>query len=337
MGNLELLQIIWFILIGFLFTGYSVLDGFDLGVGSLLPFLAKKEEEKKLLFKAIGPFWDGNEVWLVTAGAALFAAFPYAYATVFSGFYLAFMLLLFSLIFRAVSLELWGLDEKRKSFWEWAFVIGSFLPSLLYGIALGNVVAGIPLDKHMDFTGSFFTLFRPFPLAVGILGLMAILLQGGTYAVMKSSGEVRKRARKIVNAIWILFLILLVLCFFIAYVYIPGITGRFFMWFSLIVVLVSWILLKIFLNKGNDTAPFYMSSISFIGLWGITGAVHFPNLVKSSNNHSFSLTIHNASSTELTLKLMFIIVLIGMPIVMAYSAYIYKVFKGKVSIEEKEY
>lgn len=337
MGNLELFQIIWFVLIGFLFAGYSVLDGFDLGVGSLLPFLAKKEEEKRLLFNAIGPFWDGNEVWLVTAGAALFAAFPYAYATVFSGFYLAFMLLLFSLIFRAVSLELWSLDERRKSFWEWAFVIGSFLPSLLYGIALGNVVVGVPLNEHMDFTGSFFTLFRPFPLAVGLFGLIAILLQGGTYAVMKSSGEVRKRARKIVNTLWILFFLFLAVCFLSTYIYMPEITGKLFMWVSLMAVIVSWILLKIFLNKGNDTAPFYMSSISFMGLWGIIGAVHFPNLVKASNNPSFSLTIHNASSTELTLKLMFIIVLIGMPVVMAYSAYIYKVFKGKVGIEEKGY
>ncbi|HUU51724.1 MAG TPA: cytochrome d ubiquinol oxidase subunit II, partial [Candidatus Heimdallarchaeota archaeon] len=171
METWDILRNIWFILIGVLFVGYSILDGFDLGIGALFPFLGKKEEEKEALIKSIGPFWDGNEVWILTGGGALFAAFPHAYATVFSGFYLALMAILFSLIFRAVSLEFRAHDTKRKRFWEGAFVVGSFLPSLLFGVALGNVVVGVPLDNTMNYTGNFFKLLRPFPLAVGLLGL----------------------------------------------------------------------------------------------------------------------------------------------------------------------
>ena len=175
MESLDLFRNIWYVLIGVLLLGYSILDGFDLGIGILFPFLAKDEKDKKVLFSSIAPFWDGNEVWLITGSAALFAAFPQAYATVFSGFYLALMLLLFALIFRAVSIEFWHTDEKRRKFWEWAFVTGSFFPSLLYGTVLGSVVVGIPLNENMDFTGNFFILLRPYPLIIGLLGLSAII------------------------------------------------------------------------------------------------------------------------------------------------------------------
>jgi cytochrome d ubiquinol oxidase subunit II len=192
MEPLIFLQNTWYLLLGVLLIGYSILDGFDLGVGCLVPLVAKNDADKRMLFNAIGPFWDGNEVWLLTGGGALFAAFPHVYATVFSGFYLALMLVLFSLIFRAVALEFWSYDEKRKKLWEWAFVVGSFLPSLLYGVALGNVVVGIPLNEQMEFTGNFFTLLRPFPLAVGLLGFAAILLQGCTYTILKTSGPLKE-------------------------------------------------------------------------------------------------------------------------------------------------
>ena len=201
------LQNIWFVLIGVLFVGYAILDGFDLGIGSLFPFLAKKEEEKDALYKTIGPFWDGNEVWLLTAGGALFAAFPHTYATVFSGFYLALMLVLFSLIFRAISIEFRAHDLKRQKLWDGALVIGSLLPSLLYGVALGNVILGIPLDSNMDYAGNFFLLLRPFPLLIGLFGLVAILVQGATYAAYKTEGEIQSRARKIAQKLWIKYFI----------------------------------------------------------------------------------------------------------------------------------
>lgn len=334
MDTLELLQNIWFILVGLLLMGYSILDGFDLGIGTLLPFLAKKDEEKKVLFKAIGPFWDGNEVWLLTGGGALFASFPHAYATVFSGFYLALMLVLFALIFRAVSTEFFIHDEKDRKVWEWCFIIGSFLPSLLFGVALGNVILGVPLDRGMNFTGNFFTLLRPFPLVVGLLGLNAILLQGTTYAASKTSGDIQKRARALTNKLWVSFICLFVLSFIAVVVYLPGALKKILAWLAAIVVLAGWVFIKKCIGKGKETLAFFMSSLSFVGLWGIVGALHFPYLVRASNDLSLSLTVRNASSTELTLKVMLIIALVGMPLVLFYTYFIFKTFKGKIKINE---
>jgi len=330
METIELLQIIWFVLIGVLLIGYSILDGFDLGVGALLPFLAKKDEEKRALFNAIGPFWDGNEVWLITGGAALFSAFPQAYATVFSGFYLAFLIVLFSLIFRAVSLEFWGLDEERRGLWEWSFTIGSFFPSLLYGVALGNVISGIPLDQGMEYKGGFLTLFRPFPLGLGLLGLAAILMQGTTFSAMKLNGEIQERARRITGKLQKIYIVLLILSFVLACIYVSGTISNTLAWLFLLVTLVSWFGIRFFLNEGKDTIAFYMSSLAFLGLWGIVGSIHFPYLVRASNDPSLSLTIYNASSSVMTLKVMLVIALIGLPIVIGYSIYVYRVFKGKI-------
>ena len=201
METWDLLKNVWFLLIGVLLAGYSVLDGFDLGIGALFPFLAKSEDEKRTLIRTIGPVWDGNEVWLLTGGGALFAAFPLAYATVFSGFYLALMVVLFALILRAVSLEFRAHDPARKGLWEAAFVGGSALPALLFGVALGNVVVGIPLDARTEFTGNFFTLLRPVPLIFGVLGLCAFLLHGSAYAALKTEGALQARARKAVKVL----------------------------------------------------------------------------------------------------------------------------------------
>lgn len=333
MELLDILRNVWFIIIGFLLLGYSILDGFDLGIGILFPFLAKKEEEKQLLLKAIGPFWDGNEVWLITGGGALFASFPHAYATVFSGFYLALMLVLFSLIFRAVSIEFYSHDEKNKKIWEKAFIIGSFLPSLLFGVALGNVILGVPLNESMNFTGNFFTLLRPYPISIGLLGLNAILLQGSTYAALKTSGEVQERARNLTSKLWFSFIFVFGLSFVMTLFYLPGVLSRILPWIFALVVLTSWAWLKKSLKNSEDSRAFLMSSMQFVGLWGIVGAIHFPNLVRASNCTYLNLTIYNASSTELTLKVMSIIALIGMPLVIAYTIYLYKVFEGKVSLK----
>ena len=333
METLHFLQTTWFILIGVLLLGYSILDGFDLGIGTLLPFLAKKEKEKEVLLQAVGPFWDGNEVWLITGGGALFASFPHAYATVFSGFYLALMLVLFALIFRAVSIEFMTHDEKNRKTWEWCFVIGSFLPSLLFGVALGNVVVGIPLDKNMEFTGNFFTLLRPFPLSAGLLGLNAILLQGTTYTALKSVGDLRKRARRLTHKLRFSFIVLFLLTAVLGVLTIPGPKNRILAWLAVLVVIAGWFLISRFVKKGNDTLSFVMSSLVFTGLWGIVAAVQFPYLVRAGGDLSLSLTVRNASSSALTLKVMLIIVLIGMPLVLFYTYYIFKTFKGKIKIE----
>lgn len=326
---MEILQIIWFILIGVLFIGYSILDGFDLGVGTLLPFLSKNEGDSKKIFNAIGPLWDGNEVWLLTAGGALFAAFPHAYATVFSGFYLALMLVLFAMIFRAVSLEFWSLEEKSKLKWQWTFVIGSALPSLLFGVALGNIIQGIPLDDKMEFTGNFFTLLRPLPLSIGLLGLAAILLQGSAFAALKTSGGIQSRARALVSKISIGYLALLVLAVAVSIIILPDVKSNIAGWVSLLIVAAAVLLAKKFSAQGKDFTSFIMSSVSFLGLWLMTGSYIFPNLVKSVADPKLSITIFNGSSSTLTLKVMLAIALIGMPLVIGYTAYVYRVFKGK--------
>ncbi len=329
METITFLQTAWFILIGVLFVGYSILDGFDLGVGILFPFIARDDAEKETLIRAIGPLWDGNEVWLLTAGGAFFAAFPIAYATVFSGFYLALMIVLFSLIFRAVSLEFWKNDE-RKKLWGWALFTGSIIPSLLYGVALGNVVYGVPLTAGYEFDGNFFTLLRPYPLLTGLLGLVAIIVQGSAYTALKTEGALQERARQTGRKMALLLIAIFVLLFVSALVYFPGLASRAITWLLALCTLAMMALCLFSLSKGKDLYSFIFSSLGFAGLWGITGYMLFPNLVRASNNEVNSITIQNSASGPLTLKVMFIIALIGMPFVIAYTAYVYRIFRGKV-------
>ena len=329
MENATFLQNVWFLLIGVLLAGYAVLDGFDLGVGVLFPFLAKTEEEKRTLIGAIGPVWDGNEVWLLAGGGALFAAFPMAYATVFSGFYLALMLVLFALILRAVSLEFRAHDPKRKGLWEAAFVGGSALPALLFGVALGNVVGGVPLDARTEFAGTFFTLLRPLPLAFGLLGLCAFLMHGAAYAALKSEGALYERARRTARTMAIAFAAAFALAFVAVLIYLPAAVRSAPAWVLSLVVWLSLVLFARSSKKGRDGRAFAFSSAAFLGLWGMIGAIQYPNLVRATAPE-LSLTIANASSSALTLKVMLIIALVGMPVVIGYTVFAYRVFKGKV-------
>lgn len=333
MDTLTLLQIIWFVLIGVLFAGYAVLDGFDLGIGSLLPFLTGSDEKKTaVIFKTIGPVWDGNEVWLITAGGALFAAFPHAYATVFSGFYLALMLVLVGLILRAVSIEFFTLEAENKSIWAKTFFIGSLIPSILFGVALGNVILGVPLDARMEFTGSFFTLLRPFPLALGLLGLTAILMQGITYTILKTDGEISSTAYNLSGKIYYGYAVLFVIALILSYIFIPDRMSSIPAWAATVVFAVSMAALKYSLTAKNEMKAFLFSSLAFISLWGIAGSIQFPVLVNSIDTSSLNITIYNASSGKLTLSVMLGIALLGMPLVIAYSIYVYRVFKGKIKM-----
>jgi cytochrome d ubiquinol oxidase subunit II len=328
METWDLLRNVWFLLVGVLLAGYSVLDGFDLGIGALFPFLAKSEDEKRTLIRAIGPVWDGNEVWLLTGGGALFAAFPLAYATVFSGFYLALMLVLFALILRAVSLEFRAHDPKRRGLWEAAFVGGSALPTLLFGVALGNVVVGIPLDTRTEFTGNFFTLLRPLPLIFGVLGLCAFLLHGSAYAALKTEGALQARARKAIKPLVAATSLAFLLSFIAVWIYLPGGLKSLPAWIFAVIVWISLGFLMRSGKKANDKRTFLLSSSTFLGLWGIVGSIHYPNLIRATDP-SLSLTIANASSSALTLKVMLIIALVGMPLVVGYTIFAYRVFKGK--------
>jgi len=331
MDTLALLQIIWFVLIGVLFAGYAVLDGFDLGIGSLLPFLTGSDEKKTdALFKSIGPVWDGNEVWLITGGGALFAAFPHAYATVFSGFYLALMIVLLGLILRAVSNEFFHLETENKNIWAKTFFIGSLIPSILFGVALGNVILGVPLDSRMEFTGSFFTLLRPFPLAIGVLGLCAILMQGITYTILKTDGEINETAYGLSGKIYFGYAALFVIALIFSWIFIPDRMSSIPAWIAAVVFIVSMAALKYYLTAKSEMKAFLFSSLAFISLWGIAGAIQFPILVNSSESSSLNITIYNASSSKLTLSVMLGIALVGMPLVVAYTIYVYRIFKGKI-------
>ncbi len=329
MRTWDLLRTAWFILIGVLLAGYSVLDGLDLGLGVLFPFLAKGAEEKRELRGAIGPFWDGNEVWLLTGGGALFAAFPEAYATVFSGFYLALMLVLFALILRAVSLEFQAHARRGRGFWEKVFVAASAVPALLFGVALGSVVAGIPLDGRFEFTGNLFTLLRPLPVVFGLLGLAAFSLQGSVWAALKTSSGVQERARKAASKIALVFGALFLLALIMTAIYLPQDLRKPLAWVFSAVVILAVAGVRRAIGKKKDGSALWLSSAAFVGLWGIVGAIQFPNLVRASDAAS-SLTIHNASSSALTLRVMLLMALIGMPIVIGYTVFSYRVFKGKV-------
>ena len=329
METASFLQNAWFLLIGVLLAGYSVLDGFDLGVGALFPFLARTEEDKAVLTGAIGPVWDGNEVWLLAGGGALFAAFPPAYATVFSGFYLALMLVLFSLILRAVSLEFRAHDPARRRFWEAAFVGGSALPALLFGVALGNVVQGVPLDARGEYAGTFFTLLRPLPLAFGVLGLAVFLVHGAAYAALKSEGSLRYRARKAVRTLAWAAGAAFLLSFAAVLLYRPEAVRSLLAWAFSALVWAGLGMAARAAKAGRDGRALTFSSTAFLGLWGMIGAIHYPNLVRATDP-ALSLTVANASSSPLTLKVMLIIALVGMPVVAGYTVFAYRVFKGKV-------
>jgi len=332
---MEFLQIIWFVLIIVLLTGYSVLDGFDLGVGILTPVLAKTDDEKRILFNAIGPVWDGNEVWLLTGGGALFAAFPPVYATVFSGFYLALMLVLFSLIFRAVSFEYWAHDVKFRKFWCRAAVVGSFIPSLLYGVALGNVILGIPLKNNFDFAGNFFTLLRPFPLLTGILGLVMILMHGSVFAILKTEGDIKNRAINIAKKLLMIFPVVFILTVILGAIQIQGATSKIVAWIFVVLILGFWFYTKKAVESQEEGKAFTFSSLVNVSIMGLIAAVQFPVLVRATNPE-LNMTIFNSSSSKLTLTVMLIIAGIGMPIVIGYTIYVYRIFKGKVKLQEGE-
>jgi len=330
------LRIVWYLLIGVLLTGYAILDGFDLGVGVLFPFIAKDERDRRTLLQAIGPVWDGNEVWLLTGGGAIFAAFPHVYATVFSGFYLALMLVIFALIFRAVSME-FRRDARWRKFWDGAFAVGSFLPALLYGVAMGNLARGIPLDANMNFTGNFFTLLNPYALLIGLLGLAMFVVQGATYTIQKTEGDLQARARQWLRGSQVAFAVLFVVATVATTFVRPAAFSQPLAWLAGLVVVAAFVLGWVFAAQKKDLPAFLASSTTIAGLMGIYGASNFPNMVPALNDPALSLTIYNSSSSQLTLTVMLVMALVGMPIVIAYTAFIYHVFKGKVRLTEEGY
>lgn len=319
------LQIIWFWLILFLLTVYAVLDGFDLGAGIFSLFVTK-DEHKSSILSAIGPFWDGNEVWLLTGGGAIFAAFPHVYATVFSGFYLALMFLLFALIFRGVSIEFRNKHDSPSwhSVWDIGFGLGSFIPSLLFGVAMGNILRGIPLSEGMEFEGTFLGLLNPYSILVGILSVTMFAMHGGAYLCKRTGGELALKAAHFTKYAAILSLVFFIETTLTSYHWFPRLFDNFrrvpLLWMLPLLVFAS-IVATIFYRS------FISSTISVTALMIMAGVALFPNIVPASGDPALNLTIANASSSLLTLKVMLVIALLGMPPVIGYTAWIYYTFR----------
>jgi cytochrome d ubiquinol oxidase subunit II len=341
-GNLDL-NTVWFALVGVLFTGYVILDGFDLGVGVLHLFAVKQDAERRVFLNAIGPVWDGNEVWLVTGGGALFAAFPVVYATVFSGFYLAFMALLCALIFRAVAIEFRSKhpSPRWRAFWDAGFAGGSLFSSLLIGVAMGNIVWGVPLDARGEFAGTFLGLLHPYPLLMGVTTVALFAMHGAIYLVLKTEGELETRVRRWVNPLIIAFILCYVILTLATLLYVPHITEAFRRepWFFAVALLVVLAIANIprEVNHGREFRAFLSSVAAMAGLMALFGIGMFPNLVYSHPQPEHSLTIHNAASSGKTLGIMLTIALLGLPVVLAYSASIYWIFRGKVKLDRMSY
>jgi cytochrome d ubiquinol oxidase subunit II len=340
-GDLDL-NAVWFILIGALLTGYAMLDGFDLGVGALHLF-TKRDEDRRVMLNAIGPVWDGNEVWLVTGGGALFAAFPNVYATVFSGFYMAFVLLLVALIFRAVAIEFRSKQPMRwwRQMWDIGFSAGSVLSSLLIGVAVGNIAWGVPLDGRGEFAGTFWSLLHPYALLVGVTTVALFAMHGAIYALMKTEGALHEQLRGWIKNCMIFFIICYAVTTMATLLYVPHMAARVRAnpWLFSIALLNMLAIANIprEIHHGRDGRAFVSSCVAMMALMGLFGLEMFPNLVLSRPDPALSLTIYNAASSAKTLGIMLTIALIGVPIVLAYTVSIYWIFRGKVKLDRMSY
>ena len=332
----------WFLLVGVLLTGYAVLDGFDLGVGSL-HLLTRGDSERRTLLNAIGPVWDGNEVWLLAGGGALFAAFPDVYATVFSGFYTALMLFLMVAILRAVSLEFRSKATMPwwPKVWDTVFAVTSTVMALLLGVALGNIARGIPIDADREFAGSFLGLLNPYALVVGLTTVALFVTHGGIYLQMKTEGALLERIQGQTQKAHLVLVALFVVLTVFTVVAQPHLVKPFQAVPALLAVplLVTAALgyVPIALRAGRPGRAFVASATAIGGLMLTLGLGLYSRLVPSLPHPQHTLTIYNASSSPKTLTTMLIIALVGMPLVIGYTIFIYRIFKGKVRLDDHSY
>ncbi len=337
------LALLWYFIIGVSVVFYVVLDGFDLGVG-MLHLFARKDQERRIFLNAIGPVWDGNEVWLVIVGGALFAGFPDVYATLFSGFYNFCMIFLCGLIFRAVAIEVRSKAESMtwRHMWDGIFAIASFVIAFGVGVVLGNLIEGIPLDENRDFIGNFSLFFRPYPLLIGALTVALLMMHGSIYLAMKTEGQLHHKVREWTKRTIAIFMVIYILTTVTTWMHMPHMMERFKEqpYLALIGILALLAILNVprEFSKGRDGWAFIFSSICIMLLFCLFGIGTFPNLVRSSVlPEQYSLTFANASASPLTLRVLLIIVLIGIPLVLAYGVLIYRIFRGKVKLDVHSY
>jgi len=345
------LQTTWFVLVFVLLIGYAILDGLDFGVGVLYLTL-KDERHRRAALQAIGPVWDGNEVWLLTGGGALFAAFPAVYATVFSGFYLALFLLLVALIARAVAIEFRSkVDSLRwRRVWDFVFSLGSTLAAVLLGVALGNIQCGVPVSEAGEYTGTFLGLLNTYALSVGVVSMSAFSSQGAILLAHKSQGAMHEICAGFARRCCLMFILVYLGCFVMAFVgsgstrysfftlpHIGDAFGSPLPWVLAALVFVALAACMVAVMRNRFGIALIASSTAIGGMLALAGACLFPRLVPSSTDLAYSLTAFSSSSTQGTLTAMLIIALIGMPIVIAYTIYVHWVFRGKVTEGEGEY
>ncbi|RNC67842.1 MAG: cytochrome d ubiquinol oxidase subunit II [Desulfuromonadales bacterium] len=332
------LQITWFVLWGVLWAVYFMLDGFVLGMGILHNVIARTDGEKRVLINAVGPVWDGNEVWLLTAGGATFAAFPTTYAMMFSYLYTALLLLLFALIVRGVAFEFRGKEESQtwKKSWDVAIQVSSFLPALLFGVAFGNIFAGLPMDAS-GYHGSLLSLLNPYGILTGVLFVLLFIVHGSLYLSIKTVGDLSVRAKGIADKTWPSLLVVAVV--FLAYTKFAtklydNYLGTPVLFIVPLLAVAALLATRVFSAKGSNLGAFACScaTVLMVVATGVTGL--FPNLIPSSIDPAYSLTIFNSSSSPYTLKLMTIVAFIFVPIVIAYKIWVYRIFRAPVTEEE---
>jgi cytochrome bd ubiquinol oxidase subunit II len=332
------LNTLWFLLIGVLFTGFFVLEGFDYGVGILLPFLGKTDGERRRIINTIGPVWDGNEVWILTGGGAIFAAFPHWYATFFSGFYLALFLMLVALIVRGVAFEFRSKDKSPawRATWDWMIFFGSAIPALLWGVALANLLKGTPIDASKSFTGGFLDLLSPYTLLAGLATLTLFTTHGAIFLNLKSTDPIRSRAVATTKKVGPAATVLLLLFAAGTYVWTDAFTRR-----GINPGLIPLLALGALLSAGalihreRMGWAFTMTTLTIAFTVATLFVSLFPRVMVSSLNPEWSLTIYNAASTPYTLRIMSIVAGIFVPIVLAYQAWTYWVFRHRITAESK--
>ncbi len=332
--SLEMLQNIWIGLIAVLWIGYFVLEGFDFGVGVLLPIVAKDEAERRTVLTTLGPIWDGNEVWLLVAGGATFAAFPEWYATLFSGFYLALLLILVALIVRGVAFEFRSKrgDRTWRKRWDIAITVASFVPALLWGVAFANIVRGVPLqldaNNNSQFVGNFFDLLNPYALIGGLTTLALFVTHGAVFLALKTDGDIRVRANKVAGQTGLAAAVLAVVFGVwtqLAYSNNP------ISWLPLALAVVAWVATLGMNRLGREGWAFVTSAVTLAMVVLFLFTCLYPNVMPSTLDPAATLTIHNASSTEYTLRLMTWVAVVFTPVVLVYQAWTYWVFRKRLS------
>lgn len=361
------LKLIWWLLIGVLLIGFAIMDGHDMGVGSLLPFVGKGDEERRVVINTVGPHWDGNQVWFITGGGAIFAAWPLVYATAFSGFYWAMLAVLWALFFRPVGFDYRSKihDARWRSAWDWGLFIGGTVPPLIFGVAFGNLLQGVPFqfDQYLvsTYTGSFWALLNPFALLAGVVSSAMIALQGASYLAHRTEGAIQMRAIRAGT----IAAILMVVCFVAAGIWLQGIDGYRIssvidpatapnplaktvvreagawmhnytvqptLWMLPLLGIVGALAAALLMRTGFTLSAFIASSLAIVGVIGTAGASMFPFVMPSSTQLAASLTVWDSVSSHLTLGIMLVATLIFMPIILLYTGWAYRVMRGKLTV-----